>query len=96
MTGTIDKMTKVSLGIVGTLIVLAAVGGYHISNQLNSLEARSVKLEATVHGMDNTLQEVKQALNENTAQIGHDGKALAVQQNQIEALERRVLELERK
>ena len=85
MAGSIDKTTKVNLGILGSLVVVAAYGSFYLSS-----------LNTSVQSMDASLKEVKRALDRNTGQIIHDGKALVVLQTQFQGLERRVHALENK
>lgn len=81
---TIDKTTKVNLGILGTLLV-SAVGGAAYLTTLNS------NVVAVVEGQD----ELKHAIDRNTEQLMNDGKALAVLDTLVKTIDRRVGELER-
>ncbi len=84
MADTIDKTTKVNLGILGTLIAMTALGAYRLSD-----------LSSQVQTLGDNMKEVRRALDRNTAQINNDGKSVVILQTQVTALERRVRELER-
>lgn len=81
---TIDKTTKLNLGITATLIVMTATGAFFLSD-----------LSSSFGSIDSSLREVKQALDRNTQQIISQSKAQAVSDVRVMALERRILELER-
>ncbi len=84
MSDTIDKTTKVNLGILGTLIAMAWLGATKLSD-----------LSSEVKGLRVDVKEVKQALDRNSTQIANDGKSSAVMGSRLNDIERRVLELER-
>lgn len=81
----LDSTTRVNLGILGTLVSMAAVGAFYFAG-----------LKASFASVDESLQEVKDALERNTRQIADSSKTQAVMDVQIEELRRRILELERR
>lgn len=89
MATTIDRSTKFSLGAILLLVGTVGYGVVHLGNLETAVTSRLGSMEASV-------LRVEKALDRNTAQIVHDGKALVVLQTMVQALERRVLELERR
>jgi chromosome segregation ATPase len=102
----LDKSTKISLGLVAMLIpVLVYAGSYLSSLNTSMSEVRTsvTLMNASVSRLDNSLKEVKQALNRNTVEIGNSSKEGAVLRTLMESLQsqmaevkRRVKELERR
>lgn len=84
MTNIIDKTTKVNLGILGTLVSMAAVGAFWFSG-----------LKTSFVSVDESLQKVEVALDRNTRQIAEASKSQAVLDSRMRDLERRILEIER-
>ena len=84
MASTIDATTKVNLGILGTLVVMAATGAFYFGG-----------LKASVASVDQSLKEMKIALDRNSSAIASSATSAAVRDAVIEALERRIRELER-
>ena len=81
---TIDKATKLNLGMTVALLAMTATGAFFLSN-----------LQGSLGSMEGSLREVKQALDRNTQQIVGGSRDRAVIDSRVIALERRVLELER-
>ena len=84
MTNIIDKTTKVNLGILGTLVVMAATGAFYFGG-----------LKESVGSVDQSLRAVHIALDRNTAEIAKGHTLDAVMQARIGELERRIAEIER-
>lgn len=85
MATTLDRTTKVNLGILGTLLG-SAVGGAVYLTTLNS----------NVVQVSERMVDVKQAIDRNTAQLAHDGRTLAVLESIVKTLVPRVERLEKK
>lgn len=81
---TIDKTTKITLGLWMTILG-ALCGGVVYITALNSNIIQLVE----------TTKEVRKAIDRNTEQLVHDGKALAVLETLVTTIERRVDLLEK-
>lgn len=82
---TIDKASKVSVGILGSLIV-GIVGGTVYLSTLNT----------NVIHVGQTLQDVRDAVNENTKTLITHGQASVRWDERLEALSQRVSRLEQR
>lgn len=80
---TIDKTTKVNLGILLTL--LTSLGGGAV--YLTRLNGHVIQVVTTLH-------EVRKILDNNTAKLDRDGRTLAVLETLVGTIERRVTMLE--
>jgi len=85
MPSTLSKNTKINLALTAVLVTAAGSGAYFISS-----------LVSRVEGVGEALQDVKVALDRNTAQLAHDGRALAVMQTQIDQLKDEIRTLRQK
>jgi len=84
MATSIDTTTKVNLGILGTLVAMAAAGAFYFGG-----------LKATATSVDQSLKSMRSALDRNTREIQKGNTLDAVFTTSIEELRRRVTELER-
>jgi len=84
MAGSIDTTTKVNLGILGTLVAMAAAGAFYFGG-----------LKATAVSVDQSLKSMRAALDRNTMEIQKGNTLDAVFDSRVNELERRVTEIER-
>lgn len=79
----VDKSTKISVGILGTMLMSAVGGAAYLSSMKTSVDnvVRMVEMNTS------TLKEVKNAIQE-------DSKMVAVLRTEMRALEARVRKLE--
>jgi len=80
---TIDKATRVNLGILLTLIGASGGGAVYLTN-----------LNANVLAVTQKLDKVEQAIDRTNSIIARDGKVLAVLESTVGSLLRRVEALE--
>jgi len=81
---TLDRTTKVNVGILVTLLASTGGGAAYLTT-----------MNTNVLGVTKSLGEVKQAIDRITVQLQHDGKSLAVLQALVQTLDRRVADLEK-
>lgn len=82
-TTTIDQTSKISLGILGSMLVGIGGGAIYLST-----------LNANVIHVADSLQEVKEAINRNTETLTRDGKNLAILEALVNRIEMRVSKIE--
>lgn len=81
---TIDKATKVNLGILGTLVVSAVGGGIY----LGTLRTEFGEVKASIGRMERSIDKI-------AAQAQVDGRDLAMVRARLDALELRIQALEK-
>ena len=84
MASSIDTTTKVNLGILGTLVIMAASGAFYFGG-----------LKAQAASVDQSLKSMRLALDRNTTEISKGNTLDAVMLARMVELERRIGEIER-
>jgi hypothetical protein len=83
--GTIDRTTKVNLGILFTMLASVAAGAFWAAN-VNSNVVQLVK----------SVDDLKTAVERNSSLISSKSEAIAVLTKMVEILDRRVTDLEKR
>lgn len=92
MTATIDKSTKVRLGLL--LPVLVFLGG--VMWQVDSISDGLSKQTMSVQAVNGSLKGVKQSIDRIMNELVRNGKALVRTETRLDSIERRMQELEKR